>query len=151
VQETTPSVLLLIDQWRRNMNWYMEVVKKYAVFSGRARRAEYWWFFLINFVIGIVLSILSSIVMANSNSNSSFNVFSCISGLYGLALLLPGLGVVIRRLHDTGKSGWWIFISLIPLVGEIWLLVILATDSQPGDNQYGPNPKTGPAPVVVQP
>jgi uncharacterized membrane protein YhaH (DUF805 family) len=134
------------------MNWYMVVLKKYAVFSGRSRRAEYWWFFLINFVITIVLSILQSIVTANSNSSSSFNVFSCISGLYGLAVLLPGLGVGIRRMHDIGKSGWWLLISLIPLVGTIWLIVLAATDSQPGDNQYGPNPKAvAPPPMSVPP
>ena len=134
------------------MNWYMVVLKKYAVFNGRSRRAEFWWFFLINIIITIVLSVGSSIVTANSNSNSSFNVFSCISGLYGLAVLLPALGVEIRRLHDIGKSGWWILIALIPLVGSIWLLVLLATDSQPGDTQYGPNPKTmAPPPMAIQP
>ncbi len=128
------------------MNWYVAVLKKYAVFNGRARRAEYWWFFLVNLIIALVLGVLTGIVSgATSNSNSSFpisSVFSCISGVYSLAVLLPGVGVVIRRLHDIGKSGTWILIGLIPLIGGIWLLVLLAGDSQPGDNQYGPNPKT---------
>lgn len=136
------------------MNWYMTVVKKYAVFSGRSRRKEYWWFVLFNVIIVIVLSGLSRIgAGTNSNSVSPIStVFSCISGLYGLAVLLPTLGVVVRRLHDIGKSGWWILIGLIPLVGEIWLLILMLTDSQPGDNQYGPNPKMVAAPPMsVQP
>jgi uncharacterized membrane protein YhaH (DUF805 family) len=140
------------------MNWYMEVLKKYAVFNGRARRAEYWWFFLINLAIGLVFYVLSLLVAgATSNSGSNSGSFlsigiSCISGLYSLAVLLPALGVGIRRLHDIGKSGWWYFIALIPLVGSIWLLVLMATDSQPGDNMYGPNPKTmAPPPMAVQP
>ena len=132
------------------MSWYMAVLKKYAVFNGRARRKEYWWFALINVVIVLVLSALSRLG-AGTDSNSVSPVstaFSCISGLYGLAVLLPSLGVIVRRLHDIGKSGWWILIGLIPLVGEIWLLVLLATDSQAGDNQYGPNPKMVAAPPV---
>jgi len=145
--------MALINHWRIIMSWYMAVLKKYAVFSGRTRRKEYWYFFLVNVIIALVLGALSGIVAGNSNSGSSTNVFSCISGLYSLAVLLPGLGVVVRRLHDIGKSGAWIFIGLIPLVGAIWLLVLMATDSQAGDNQYGPNPKMVAAPPVqpVQP
>jgi uncharacterized membrane protein YhaH (DUF805 family) len=62
-------------------------------------------------------------------------------GLYALAIILPALAVAVRRLHDIGKSGWWLFITFVPLVGSIWYLVLLATDSQPGENEYGPNPK----------
>ena len=125
------------------MSWYMAVLKKYAVFSGRARRKEYWYFFLVNFIIAIVLSALSRIGAGNNSNGMSpiSTAFSCISGLYSLAVLLPGIGVGIRRLHDIGKSGWWLLIALIPLIGDIWLLVLMAQDSQPGDNQYGPNPK----------
>ena len=136
------------------MSWYMEVLKKYAVFSGRSRRKEYWYFFLGNMIIAIVLAALSALTRGgSSNSTSSFGlstVFSCISSLYSLAVLLPGLGVGIRRLHDVGKSGWWLLIALIPLVGWIWLLVLMAQDSQPGDNQYGPNPKVEEQPMSVQ-
>jgi len=140
------------------MHWYVDVIKKYAVFNGRARRQEYWMFFLINLIIALAFGVLSAIVSgieANSNSGSTTltTAVSCLSSLYSLALLLPGLGVGIRRLHDTGRSGWWLFISLIPIIGEIWLIVILAQDSQPGLNQYGPNPKEGAGtntPVVTQ-
>lgn len=112
------------------MHWYLEVLKKYAVFSGRARRQEYWMFFLVNFIVSVVLAIIGwTIDMAFLQS------------LYTLAVLLPGLGVTVRRLHDTGRSGWWILIGLVPLVGTIVLLVFMASDSQPGNNQYGPNPK----------
>ena len=120
------------------MNYYLEVLKKYAEFNGRARRAEYWYFFLFNIIISIVLGIVSSIIGDKSG---------VLGGLYGLAVLIPVIGVGIRRLHDIGKSGWMLLISLIPLIGWIWILVLLATDSNPGDNQYGPNPK-GPAPAA---
>ena len=153
VRETTRSVLLLFIHRRSIMNWYMEVLKKYAVFNGRARRAEYWWFFLINFIFVLVLSVLSRLTTGtDSNSVSPLSTaFSCISGLYSLAVLLPELGVGIRRLHDIGKSGWWLLIGLIPLIGTIWLLILAATDSQPGDNQYGPNPKGVASPTMAVP
>ncbi len=140
------------------MSWYVAVLKKYAVFSGRARRKEYWYFFLVNIIIAMVLGALTAIVGGSGQNSSSSNPLSlglsCISSLYSLAVLLPGLGVVVRRLHDIGKGGAWIFIGLIPLIGGIWLLVLMATDSQPGDNQYGPNPKmeANPmAPPMTQP
>lgn len=120
------------------MSWYIEVLKKYVTFSGRARRKEYWMFILFNLIFSIVATILDS-VLGTRNPDTGYGI---VSGLYSLAVLLPSLAVLVRRLHDIGKSGWWFFISLIPIVGVIWLLVLLATDSQPGDNQYGPNPKT---------
>ena len=125
------------------MSWYIEVIKKYAVFNGRARRKEYWMFVLVNFIIAIVLGILVGIATSmDRNSHTSLApLFNCISSLYSLALLLPSLGVFVRRLHDIGKSGWWFFIGFIPLIGFIWLLVLMCTDGQPGPNQYGPNPK----------
>ena len=125
------------------MNWYIEAIKKYAVFSGRARRKEYWMFFLVNVLIAMVIGFFVGMARAiDQNSNTSLStVFSCISSLYSLALFLPALGVSVRRLHDIGKSGWWFFIGFIPLIGFIWLLVLLGTDGQPGPNLYGPNPK----------
>lgn len=102
------------------MNWYLEVLKKYAVFSGRARRKEYWMFLLINLIITVVLSFISDYLYY----------------LYTLAVFIPGLAVSVRRLHDIGKSGWWVFISLIPLG-----IVLMAMNGQSGENQYGPNPK----------
>lgn len=114
------------------MNHYLSVLKKYAVFSGRSRRAEYWYFVLFNFIIMIVLGVIGA--MAG-------NKFNFLGGVYGLAVLIPGIAVAVRRLHDTGKSGWMLLIALIPLIGPIWLLVLMATDSTPGDNKYGQNPK----------
>jgi uncharacterized membrane protein YhaH (DUF805 family) len=119
------------------MSWYVKVLKKYAVFSGRARRKEYWMFFLFNFIFAVVLGIIDEITGITSNTG-----LSVLSTIYGLAVLVPGLAVAVRRLHDTNRSGWWLFIALIPLAGVIVLLVFMAQDSQPGENQYGPNPKT---------
>ena len=124
------------------MNWYLEVLKKYATFEGRARRTEFWMFALINFIINTVLSIIQ-----RSTGSTALLVISVI---YGLAVLIPGIAVTVRRLHDTGRSGGWWFIVLIPIVGAIILIVFCAQDSQPGPNQYGPNPKqvnTGPEPA----
>ncbi|QEH70117.1 DUF805 domain-containing protein [Cellulosilyticum sp. WCF-2] len=112
------------------MEWYVGVLKKYADFSGRARRKEYWMFFLINIIIGIVLGFLATILKT-----------SILSTIYSLAVLIPGIAVCIRRLHDIGKSGWWWFIALIPLVGPIWLLVLVCTEGDSSNNQYGSNPK----------
>lgn len=114
------------------MNYYLSVLKKYAVFSGRSRRAEYWYFTLFNIIIVIILTIISAVVGDN------YNILGI---LYGLAVLIPGIAVSVRRLHDVGKSGWMLLIALIPLVGPIWLLILMLSDSNPGNNKYGPNPK----------
>src|SRR5437763_10421794 len=114
-----------------NMDWYMAVLKKYAEFSGRARRREYWMFVLINFLIGCGLAVIGALV-----SNLSF-----LSWIYSLAVLVPGIAVSVRRLHDTGRSGWWLLIGLIPLIGLIVLIVFFASDGEPGDNEYGPHPE----------
>ncbi|GHI07771.1 hypothetical protein AQI88_34235 [Streptomyces cellostaticus] len=116
------------------MHWYVDVLKKYAVFSGRARRQEYWMFFLFNVIISIVLAIIDGAMGS-----------SILGIIYSLATLLPGLGVAVRRLHDTDRSGWWILIALIPLVGAIILIVFLATEGKAEPNQHGPNPKYAPA------
>ena len=116
------------------MNWYLGVLKKYAVFSGRARRKEYWMFVLFNIIITGVLEIL---LFA---TNSSV-IVTILLGIYGIGVIIPSLAVVVRRLHDTNKSGGFIFISLIPLVGTIILLVFLCQDSTPGENRFGPSPK----------
>ena len=116
------------------MNYYTDVLKKYAVFEGRASRKEFWMFILFNFLISMAISIVGSIIIGKSGSSG-------LSGLYGLAVFIPSLAVGARRLHDTNRSGWWQLISLIPLIGVIVLIVFLATDSKPGSNEYGPNPK----------
>jgi uncharacterized membrane protein YhaH (DUF805 family) len=109
-------------------------LNKYVDFSGRARRSEYWWFFLFNVLVSFVASIVDAIVGTRSGG---FGVFEA---LVSLALLLPGLAVGARRLHDTTRSGWWLLIGLIPCVGFIVLIVFFVQDSHP-DNQYGPSPK----------
>src|SRR3954469_25884693 len=119
------------------MSWYLEVMKKYAVFGGRAQRKEYWMFFLFNFIITIVLIGIDNLIGAFSPQAG----IGLLLGLYCLAVLIPSIAVTVRRLHDTGRSGWWILIALVPFIGGIVLLVFMVLDSQPGENQYGPNPK----------
>ena len=119
------------------MNWYLHVLKNYATFSGRARRKEYWMFFLISALISIVLTLLD-ILLGTYSVEYEAGLFS---GLYSLLILLPSIAVVVRRLHDTDRSGWWILISLIPLIGVIVLFVFICLDSQPGTNRFGANPK----------
>jgi uncharacterized membrane protein YhaH (DUF805 family) len=119
------------------MNWYLEVLKKYAEFNGRARRKEYWMFFLISTVISIILAVIDSFT-GTISEEAGLGLFS---GIYALAVLIPGLSVTVRRLHDTDRSGWWILIGLIPIIGGIALLIFMVLDSTPGGNQYGPNPK----------
>ena len=119
------------------MNWYLHVLKNYATFSGRARRKEYWMFFLISALISIVLTLLD-ILLGTYSVEYEAGLFS---GLYSLLILIPSIAVVVRRLHDTDRSGWWILISLIPLIGVIVLFVFICLDSQPGTNRFGANPK----------
>lgn len=119
------------------MNWYLHVLKNYATFSGRARRKEYWMFFLISALISIVLTLLD-ILLGTYSMEYEAGLFS---GLYSLLILIPSIAVVVRRLHDTDRSGWWILISLIPLIGVIVLFVFICLDSQPGINRFGANPK----------
>ncbi|MEU4081414.1 DUF805 domain-containing protein [Streptomyces venezuelae] len=116
------------------MNWYLEVLKKYVVFNGRARRKEFWMFELINVIISIVLTVV----------DLSLDM-QLLSTIYSLAIFLPSLAVTVRRLHDTGRSGWWVLIGLIPLVGFIVLLVFACTEGDQHENEHGPNPKLAPA------
>jgi uncharacterized membrane protein YhaH (DUF805 family) len=119
------------------MEWYLTVLKKYAEFGGRSRRKEYWMYALINMVIVFVVEIAAFAMMKNAVGMILFGVL----GIYCLATVIPSLAVGIRRLHDTGKSGWWLLIGLVPFVGFIVLLIFLVQDSAPGANLYGPNPK----------
>ena len=112
------------------------LTQKYVDFSGRARRSEYWYFFLFGIIVSVVAGIIDGIL----GTRNTLGSYGLIGGIASLALLLPNLGVGARRLHDTGRSGWWLLIGLIPLIGWIVLLVFFVQDSQP-DNQYGPNPK----------
>ncbi|MGH9756013.1 MAG: DUF805 domain-containing protein [Blastocatellia bacterium] len=115
------------------MNWYIKAWKKYAVFSGRAGREEYWYFVLFNILVNILLMIIAGVV----SPEAGFGLL----GLYTLAVLIPGLAVSIRRLHDTNRSGWWLLITLIPGIGSIVLLIFMLQGSQPNENQYGAIPK----------
>lgn len=111
------------------MNYYFEVLKKYAVFSGRARRKEYWIFYLFNIIISFALGFIEGIVGINSGSDESL-----LASIYWLTILIPMIAVGIRRMHDVNKSGWYL---LIP----IYNLILACTDGTKGDNKYGPNPK----------
>jgi uncharacterized membrane protein YhaH (DUF805 family) len=106
------------------------VLSKYAVFSGRARRSEYWWFALFNIILSVVTTVVDRAI-----GNPALGL------IVSLGLLLPSIAVGVRRLHDTDRSGWWMFIALVPLVGAIVLIVFLCQDSRYGDNKYGPSPK----------
>ena len=147
-------------------NWYLEVLRKYAVFSGRARRKEFWCFSLVSFIIVLVLTVLDN-QLGTFHRATDLGLFV---SLYCLAILIPEIAVTVRRLHDTGRSGWWILLmlpygvvgaamgamsadempvamglvgimSIIGLIGLVVLLVFMVLDSQPGSNQFGPNPK----------
>ena len=113
------------------LSWYFTVLKKYATFTGRATKAEFWYFILFNMIINIILMISVKIF-------GNFGLFLYV--IYSLAVFIPSLAVGARRLHDIGKSGWWLLLDLIPLIGLIVLFVWFVTDSKE-DNQYGPNPK----------
>ena len=114
------------------MNWYLAVLKKYADFSGRARRKEFWMFVLFNFIIAVVLGVVDSMIGV-----------PVLGLIYTLGVLIPSLAVGARRLHDIGKTGWWQLIAFVPFIGVIVLIIFFVMDSNPGDNQYGPNPKAG--------
>ena len=119
------------------MNYYLKVLKQYADFNGRARRKEYWIYNIINSIIGGLLFFLD--YMLGTTIDGLDLGFLYI--VYALLVFIPGVAVAVRRLHDVGKSGWMLLIALIPLIGVIWLLVLYLTDSNPGENKYGPNPK----------
>jgi uncharacterized membrane protein YhaH (DUF805 family) len=115
------------------MEWYISVLQQYAVFEGRASRTEYWMFSLFNLLIAIALGFLESIIGTGG----------AIYGLYALLILIPSIAVTVRRLHDTSRSGWWLLIAFLPLIGTIILLVLLVLDSATENNNYGANPKQG--------
>ena len=120
------------------IDWYKKVVfENYANFNGRARRSEYWYFALMNLIILIIAAVLDSVL----GFNFSPLPYGYLYLLVGLATFIPGLAVAVRRLHDVGKSGWFYFIVLIPIIGAIWLLVLFFTEGNQGENQYGSDPK----------
>ena len=121
------------------MDWYFEVLRKYSVFEGRARRTEYWFFVLFNTLIQIGLVVLDVIA---GTFGEELGV-GLLSGIYSLAVLVPSFAVLARRLHDTDRSGWWILIGIVPLVGGLVLLIFALFEGDPGENRFGPSPKEG--------
>lgn len=128
------------------MNYYLDVLKKYAVFEGRARRKEYWFFVLFNFLIGVGLGIIDNVIGLSGEGAAG----GLLSLIYTLAVLVPSIAVAVRRLHDTDHSGWWLLIGFVPLIGIIVLFIFMVLDSQPGDNRFGPNPKAGDSPAAAE-
>jgi uncharacterized membrane protein YhaH (DUF805 family) len=125
------------------MDWYLMVWQKFAQFTGRSRRKEYWMFTLFNIIICCVLY-AGLLVGFVAGQRMIGILFGCVYAAYALAILVPGIAVSIRRLHDINKSGWWMLIALVPLVGGIVLLVLMCIEGDPGPNLYGPNPKLFP-------
>ena len=118
------------------MSWYLEVIKKYAVFDGRARRKEYWGFGLVNAIILATLTLIERATDMAPEIN-----LNALASIFNLAILIPTIAVSVRRLHDTNHSGWWLLVSFVPFIGVIVLFVLMVRDSDPGINQYGVNPK----------
>ena len=120
------------------MNWYLKVLKQWSDFKGRARRKEYWMFVLFNIIFLIIAAILDNILGLTFSREIPYGYIYL---LYALLVLVPGIAVAVRRLHDISKSGWWYLIVFIPIIGAIWLIVLFVTDGTPGENQWGMNPK----------
>jgi uncharacterized membrane protein YhaH (DUF805 family) len=131
------------------IDWVLEVFSKYADFSGRARRKEYWYWYLFNLLISIFIVVVSLVITPPYGTGTDNGIgwlglfIYLVAIIYSLGVIIPNLAVTVRRLHDTNRSGWWYFISMVPFIGGIILLIYLIEDSTPGDNQYGPNPKAG--------
>jgi len=123
------------------VKWYIKVLSNYALFSGRARRKEYWYFFLCNLLIGFVLALIDQALGLYIHELG----LGFLGFLYALAVFVPGAAVTIRRLHDTGRSAWWLLILLVPVIGAIVFLVFMVLDSEAEENKYGQSPKTVPA------
>lgn len=116
------------------MNYYLEVWRKYAVFEGRARRKEWWYFTLANFAIVTPATVISTITAV------SFSIFSVLWLIYSLAALIPALAVSVRRLHDIGRSAWWMLVPFVPVVGLFVFLIFMVLPGDPEANEYGENP-----------
>jgi len=116
------------------MDWMLLPLRRYAEFTGRSRRQEYWMFFLFVLLVTIGLSIIEGIF------GLRIGEAGILSGLFSLAILIPAIAVGIRRLHDIDRSGWWLLIGLIPFVGAIVMIVFMATRGTTGDNRFGPDP-----------
>ncbi len=120
------------------MGWWLKAWRNYAVFGGRARRKEYWYFLLFN---AIALSLCTALDFGLGTDNPSGRA-GLIAGVFSLASLVPAIAVGVRRMHDTNRSGWYLLLGLIPVLGAIALIIMMLQDSYPSTNSYGPNPKT---------
>lgn len=120
--------------------WFMIcVTQKFADFNGRSRRKEYWMFILVGVIINIILSVIEHAIGLTFTVGPGAAI-GILSSLFGLALLVPNIAAGVRRLHDTGRSGWFLLLALVPFV-NLYLLYLLIVDSTPGENRFGPNPK----------
>ncbi|WP_235917194.1 DUF805 domain-containing protein [Maritimibacter harenae] len=123
------------------------VFSKYATFTGRARRAEFWWFVLfyiiVNFILGLIDSVLFGTTTTTETSFSAETDTPILSGIFWLATIIPYIAVGVRRLHDTNRSGWWLLLGFIPLIGAIILIVWFATGGDRGRNRFGDDPIDG--------
>ena len=130
-------MLLILWKIKLIMEWYIKVINSYSDFNGRARRKEYWMFTLWNIIFALLASLL----------DYSFGIVYPLVGYgplyiaYALFVLVPGIAVTVRRLHDTGKSGWMYLVAFIPIAGWIWLLILFVTEGNEGNNAYGEDPK----------
>ena len=129
------------------MHWMLMPLRRYADFSGRSRRKEYWMFALLNVLIGVFVGLVFLLGYNAGMSQTEMDTFLMpilyLAGLVSLALVIPGIAVTIRRLHDTDRSGWNVFWALVPLFGPLLLLVYYVSDGTPGPNRFGPDPKGG--------
>jgi uncharacterized membrane protein YhaH (DUF805 family) len=123
-------VLVFIKIKLSHMNYFIDPLKKYTDFRTRTARKEFWMFTLLNLIVAVIVSIIASILDLD-----------IIYYLYSIALIIPSIAIGVRRLHDTGRSGWWALIILVPIIGAITIICFYLSDSSPGDNEYGPNPK----------
>lgn len=128
------------------MNYYTDVLRKYAVFQGRASRKEYWMFMLVNIIIvailvGLGVGLSALVDQPEQMFPWTMLVVIALLLIYNLAIFIPSLAVAVRRLHDTDRSGWWILVNLVPYIGGFVFLIFMVIDSKPGDNRFGPNPK----------
>lgn len=124
------------------MDWFTLALKKFAVFNGRSRRREYWMFFLFCVIVIFFATILDNAFGITFNVAEENSGFGPIYLFSSLVLFIPTLAVSVRRLHDIDKSGWFVFVIIIPLIGAIWFLVMMITEGTKGTNQYGPDPKS---------
>ena len=129
------------------MEWMLMPLLRYADFSGRSRRKEYWMFFLLIFIIGVTLGLITGTFTAKSDPTNAFQMAtwsssSILLGLFYLAIFIPALAVQVRRFHDQDKSGWLVLLNFIPFIGGLIVLVFMCLEGTHGENRFGPDPKT---------